>query len=365
METIFWCAPKKECLGETSFSHRTRVDMMTEIEDRQPAELSDPTLKPETHSAPADPVLILAPPCTFSWVICAILGQHPQMFGMPELHLFSHDTMGGWLQQCSRESYDMDHGLVRTVAEVRFGAQTDGTIARARGWIRRRAHFTTGFLLEVLADGLQPLIPVEKSPSIVYRPEFMQRARDMFPGARFLHVVSHPAVFGESVLAAIRELSGRQPLPPSHWLIHLASFPRREPGCLPDTPALDPQVGWYALNRTILEFLETVPADHRRTVRGEDLLAGSDETLLRITTWLGLRTDPEALAEMKHPERSPFAPYGPASAQFGSDIFLLQGPMLRPAWTTPRSLEGPVGWRDDGQGFFPEVKELAQRFGYR
>jgi hypothetical protein len=287
------------------------------------------------------------------------------MYGLPELHLFSCDTIGAWLEQCSRESYDMDQGLVRAVAQICFGAQTEGTVARARGWLRRRAHFTTGFLLEVLTERLQPLVPVEKSPSIVYRPESMRRALDMFPNARFLHLVSHPGTYSESVMGAIRELSARQPLPPSHWLLHLASFPRREPGCLPGSSVVDPQVGWYALNRTILEFLESVPADQKRTVRGEDLLTDSDDALMQVTAWLGLRTDSEALAEMKHPERSPFAPYGPASAPFGSDIFLLQGPLLRPAWSAPRSLDGPLEWREDGQEFFPEVKELAQRFGYR
>jgi Sulfotransferase family len=339
--------------------------MSTGIDCRQPTESSDTVRQKKAGSGAAGPVLILAPPCTFSWVVCAIVGQHPELYGLPELHLFSADTVGSWLTQCSRESYDMDHGLVRAVAEICFREQSDHSVAWARGWLRRRAHFTTGFLLEVLADRLHPLVPVEKSPSIVYRPDFMRRAFDMFPGARFLHLVSHPATYCEAVTGAMRELSARQPLPPSHWLMHLASFPRREPGCLPGVPVLDPQVSWYALNRTILEFLESVPNDQVRTVRGEDLVAGSDDALAQIAAWLEVRTDPEALAEMKHPERSPFAPYGPASSPFGSDVFLLEGPLLRPEWTAPRSLEGPVAWRDDGQEFFPEVKALGRQFGYR
>ena len=338
--------------------------MNTDIGDRHPVSSSGLVPRPETGSGMADPVLILAPPCTFSWIVCAMLGQHPQMYGLPELHLFSADTVGGWLEQCSRESYEMDHGLVRAVAELYFGGQTDYTISRARGWLRRRSHFTTGLLLEALTDRLKPLVPVEKSPSIVYRVEFMRRAYHLFPSARFLHLVSHPGTYCESVMAAIREMSPRQPLPPSHWLLHLALFPRLEPGSLPGNPVLDPQVGWYALNKTIMEFLESVPAEQKRTVRGEDLWADPSEALFQIADWLGLRTDSEALEEMKYPERSPFAPYGPASAPFGSDVFLLQGPVLHPAWREPRSLDGPVGWREDGHGFFPEVQDLARQFGY-
>jgi hypothetical protein len=338
--------------------------MHTDIDNRQHVEPSNLAQKPKPRSAPADPLLILAPPCTFSWIVCAMFGQHPQMYGLPELHLFSADTVGEWLEQCSRESYEMDHGLARTVAELYFGAQTDQAIARARGWLRRRAHFTTGFLLEVLADRLQPLIPVEKSPSIAYRVEFMKRAYQMFPTARFLHLVSHPATYCESVMAAIRETSRRQSLPPSHWLLHLASFPPLDSGTLAGAPVLDPQMGWYALNKTIMEFLESVPPRQKRIVRGEDLWAGSAPALVQCAAWLGLRTDSKALEEMRHPERSPFVPYGPGLAPFGNDIFLLRGPLLRPAWLEPRILDGPVRWRDDGQGFFPEVQELARHFGY-
>ena len=321
--------------------------------------------KARTFPSAAEPVLVLAPPCTFSWEVCAVLGQHPEMYGLPELHLFSADTVGAWLDQCSRESYEMDHGLVRAVAELYFGGQTDYTVARARGWLRRRAHFTTGFLLETLADRLQPLVPVEKSPSIVYGVESMRRAYHMFPGARFLHLLGNPASYGESVMAAIQELSQRQPLPPSHWLLHLASFPHSNPDGLPSSPVLDPQMGWYTLNRSIMEFLDSVPADQKRTIRGEDLWPDPTDALLQIVGWLGLRTDSEALEEMKHPERSPFAPFGPASAPFGNDAFLMQHPMLRAAWREPRSLDGPVPWREDGQGFFPEVQELAWQFGYK
>ncbi len=333
--------------------------------DRRSIATPDRAQREEAGSSLADPVFILSPPCTFSWVICAMLGRHPQMYGLPELHLFTAETIAGWLDLCARESYEMDHGLVRSVAEIYFGSQNEQTVTRARGWLRRRAHFTTGFLLEVLADRLKPLIPVEKSPSIVYRLEFLQRAFEMFPKARFLHVVSHPRTYGESVMEALREAARPQPLPQSHWLLHLASYPYPDTGDVSTGPTLDPQRAWYSLNTAIVEFLRSVPDGQSRTVRGEDLLADTHESGFQIAAWLGLRTDSEALEEMKHPARSPYACYGPANARFGSDIFLLPGPILRPDWLVPRSLEGPLSWREDGQGFLPEVNQLASQFGYR
>jgi hypothetical protein len=293
-----------------------------------------------------------------------MLGQHPEMYGLPELHLFSAETVEEWLDVSSRQSYEMDQGLTRTVAEVYFGEQTDYTISRARGWLRRRAHFTTGLLLEVLAETLNPLIPVEKSPSIVYRLDFLQRALAMFPQARFVHLASHPKTYGESVMEAVRRLEKRQALPQSHWLRQLASYPWTAVGETSTTQVLDPQGGWYALNVNILEFLKSVPQDQKITVRGEDLLAESGKGLCQVAAWLGLRTDSEAVEAMKHPERSPYACPGPSSAPFGSDIFVLEGPLLHSDWIEQRSLEGPLTWREDGQEFSPQVKQLARQFGY-
>lgn len=319
-----------------------------------------------SRSAPADPVFILAPPCTFSWTVCAMLGQHPQMYALPELHLFTAETIGAWREFGSKESFEMDHGLVRAVAELYFAEQTDHAASRARGWLRRRSHFTTGLLFETIADRLKPLILVEKSPSIVYSPEALRRVLEMFPTARFLHLVSHPRLYCESVVQTLRELAGGQSLGPSHWLVRLVSY--RPPGEEPvrDGGVIGPETSWYALNVTIVSFLSSLPDEQCKTVRGEDLLAtDADEGLRSIAAWLGIRTDPEALEKMKHPESSPYACLGPSSASFGSDIFLRKGPLTRPEWTEPRSLQGSLDWREDGKEFSAEVKLFAQQLGYK
>jgi sulfotransferase family protein len=319
----------------------------------------------EIHSDAADPLFILAPPCTFSWAVCAMLGQHPEMYALPELHLFTAETVRAWLELASGESFEMDHGLVRTVAELYFGGQTDRAASRARGWLRRRSHFTTGLMLEAIADRMKPLIPVEKSPSIVFSPEALQRALAMFPTARFLHLVSHPRLYGETVVQALRELARGQSLPPSHWLVELASYRPPDDEAPGDGRIIDPQNSWYAFNMAIVHFLSSVPDEQWKTIRGEDLFTDSSDSLRSVAAWLGIRTDSEAVEEMKHPERSPYACLGPSSAPFGSDIFLLNGPLTRPEWAEPRSLEGSLGWREDGEGFSPELKCLAQELGYK
>src|SRR5438128_2155863 len=147
-------------------------------------------------SALADPVFLLAPPLSFS-AVCAMLGQHPQMYGLPELHLFVAETLAEWWSLAAHTTFDMADGLLRVVAQLYFDGQTEHDINLARGWLWRRAHVTTGYVFELLAEKVHPLIVLEKSPSIVFRVELMRRAYRMFPFARFIHLVQHPKGYSE------------------------------------------------------------------------------------------------------------------------------------------------------------------------
>jgi hypothetical protein len=289
------------------------------------------------------------------------------MYGLPETHLFRDETLGARADRVARETYPMAHGLLRAVAELCFGAQDKLTIRKARQWLRQRSSVTTDFMFKVLADAVFPLILVDKSPSTVYSLEALKRVHDKFPGARFLHLLRHPRGHGESVMRFIRERAHRGPIPPGHWLLRITSYPSPQvhPNDRPDVPILDPQNGWYALNKNICEFLKSVPVGQQMRVRGEDLLTKPDDALREIAAWLELRTDAAAIDCMKHPERSPYAFLGPPGARYGNDSFFLQDPALRPSQAVLHRLSGPLGWRGDGQGFFPEVKRLAREFGYR
>src|SRR5262249_20981346 len=218
-------------------------------------------------------LIILALPRSFSSVVSTMLGQHPQMYGLPEMHLFSRETMAEWWEMCERVGWaQRAHGSLRVVAQLCFGEQTEETIKLAHGWLRRRSHFTTGFLFEVLAQKVHPRILVDKSPSTVYLPKFLQRAYRMFPHARFIHLVRHPRGHGESVMKFLQERRKLGPIPPSHWLQLLASHPylAAKGGGVRADRDIDPQRGWYALHCNICEFLQSVPNAQQRRIHGED-----------------------------------------------------------------------------------------------
>ncbi len=310
------------------------------------------------------PLFVLAPPRSFTSVVCAMLGQHPELYGLPEVHLFTAETVAERLEMGRRTPTKL-HGLLRVVAELFLGGQTRRNVRAARAWLRDRADLGTGELLETFAAKVAPRRLVDKSPSTTRSLTFLHRARRMFPQARFLHLVRHPRGQGESVMKLIQ--AGSRNGQPPRWLLRFAcpdrSFPDRAESSAGSV--LDPQQSWYERQFNIQVFLGQVPDRQQMRIRGEDLMKDLDTHLRAIMDWLGLRSDAAAIEAMKHPERSPFACFGPRGARLGNDRLFMRDPVLRP-WKGEKAhtLEGPLGWRPDGGGFMPEVRNLAEQFGY-
>ena len=295
----------------------------------------------------ADPLIILAAPRSFTSVVCAMLGQHPQMYGLPELNLFVAGSMRERSALTDRLPV-MNDGLLRATAQVIAGEQTPQSITLARQWLAVRAASSCTGVFHELAFLLDPRVPVEKSPMTVLHVEYLQRLRREVPRARYLHLVRHPRSQGESM-----------------WNFGMyAGWRLRAIDYATDPPSLDVQVAWYRLNMNIITFLDGVARDLQIMLRGEELLANPDAYLADIAGWLGLRTDAPAIEAMKHPERSVFARLGPPGARFGNDPEFLEHPELRPDSRPVPRLDGPVPWRRDGAGLSADVRRLAEEFGY-
>lgn len=296
------------------------------------------------------PVIILAPPRSFTSVVCAMLGQHPQMYGLPEVNLFVAETMREREGVIARPKFS-EHGLLRVVAQLFAGEQTIQTIALARRWIEIRSNCTCASVFRELAEKVSPRILVDKSPRTITRCDYIQRAWRAFPSTKFLHLLRHPRSQGESLWKLGGTVVAKG----------LDAFDYST-----DPPVVDFQKAWYSMHMNIVTFLDGVPEGQQMRVLGEDLLANPEAYLRRIAEWLGLRTDDEAMEAMKHPERSPYACFGPMNARFGNDPHFLQSPTFRPySGAAQPTLEGPLSWRQDGRGFSLEVIELAREFGYK
>jgi hypothetical protein len=296
-----------------------------------------------------EPLIILAPPRSFSSVVCAMLGQHPQMYGFPEVHLCVTDTVGQLFYFYKITGRRREHGLLRAIAELYMGQQTVHTIKRARLWLWQNRFLETRELFQQLITKVAPRIAVEKSVSTIWRPENLERLGETFPNASFMHLTRHPRSQCESMLEALQ---------------NERHVPKEILDYSTEPPTIDPQILWHMQHSNIREFLAYVPEERKIRMHGEDLLNDPDTHLQTVAAWLQLRTDAAAIEEMKHPEYSPFAVLGPINARFGSDPKFLKDPVLRPSRAQPQSLDGPLSWRHDRAGFSPEVRQLASEFGY-
>src|SRR5690242_9765484 len=97
-----------------------------------------------------------------------MIGQHPELFGIPETHLWLAETVGEHLDRWQTVSFNMGDGLLRAVAQLVFDSQDDRTICLAHDWLSSRAAMTTSALFRTLAQAAAPRTLVEKSPSVVY-----------------------------------------------------------------------------------------------------------------------------------------------------------------------------------------------------
>jgi hypothetical protein len=297
------------------------------------------------------PVFMLGSPRSFTSLVCGMLGQHPEAYGMPELNLFINDTVKELLEGLTGYRQIQLHGLLRAVSQLYGGEQTLASVDMARRWLLRRFDVSTSAIYHELCEKVAPLHIVDKSPVYSLKPEYLQRIRAAFPDARYLHLLRHPRSQGESVMKVAKGLMA--------ILANSIDYTT-------DPPTIDPQISWFDMQERIIQYLETdVPAPRRMRVRGEDVLADPEGVLTEICSWLGMRTDAEAIDAMLHPENSPYASLGPIGAHLGNDINFLRSPKLERKPLKPSSLEGPLPWRTDGKPFEERIKRLAVELGYQ
>ena len=130
------------------------------------------------------PLFLLAPPRSYTSLINAMLGQHPQAFGLPELCLFNVETLGQlWVRNSDEMGSEAKtrHGLLRAVAEIYAGEQTLHSVRMAEHWCAARQQRSVASVYQELVDKVDPLMIVEKSPAYTVEPrrlraDFLHRA---------------------------------------------------------------------------------------------------------------------------------------------------------------------------------------------
>lgn len=278
-----------------------------------------------------------------------MIGQHPDLSGLPELKLFCYRSIGELeaslpVYWSERGFTHRSPGLVRALAQYEFGGQTPKRLAAARNWLKERAEWSGADVLDVLLDRLSPRAAVEKSPETVNDQAALKRLAKAYPNARYLHLARHPAT---TVVSMARHLD--------------ATLPDRARG-------FDAAAGftiWRDIHERILRFVASAPSDLAMALKAEDVLKRPRECMRSVARWLNVRDDAEAIEAMLHPEASPFARFGPRGSGVigGHDHGFLKDPIPRRV-EAPSTLEPPPDWRG-GAKAWRRIAATAERLGYR
>jgi hypothetical protein len=306
-----------------------------------------------------EPIFILAPPRSFTSLICGMLGQHPELYGLPEVNIFAADCYNG-LNQLYQRRRGFRHGLLRAVAELGLGEQSEENIQVAWQWLEEHGDINSAELFSDLAQWAKPRRLVDKSPVYVYALETLERIRSAYPNAFYIHLTRHPKSTCESMLKlrdSIAEgISKMKMLDKAKETMQkryqkMAKFE-------------SPDQLWLGPHHRIIGFLEQIPSGRKIQFRGEAFMSDIDANLKRVAEWLGVSTSKAAIEAMKHPEHSPYACTGPRNAKFGNDPSYLESPALRAYEAKTVALDEPVIMNGERVYLSQESIELARRFGY-
>lgn len=287
------------------------------------------------------PLFILTCMRSYSSLVSTMLGQHSAMYCLPEVNLFIADTLGSGVDLLNLVRKRTLDGLYRAVAELEFGGQTEEAVLQAIDWVDQRRQWSPVQLMEYFDAKVAPRHLIEKSPSNVLNVDRLAQTLTLFPQARFLHLYRHPVATTSSIAKITQNARGGR-----------------------GRQTKDPETAWIGANRAIIELSEKIPLHQFMALRGEDLLRDPDTYLRQICDWLGLQTTPADLEAMKHPEASPYAHVGPASAPFGADPGFLKHPhFVQRDIVLPR-LDAVLDWAEPGRKLSAAAIQLSYQLGY-
>lgn len=289
-----------------------------------------------------EPLFIIAAPRSYTSVIGTMLGQHPEAYGLPEVNLSHGDTLGQMWNSVMNQIGLGTAGLLRTLAQLHDGEQSEEAVLRAEQWIARHSQWTGGQVFHHIQSQIGPnLMMVDKSPRNTFSIDNLYRLAEAFPNANYLHLTRHPRTMCKSAISLMKDHGGGQ---------------RKS----------DPEPTWLRVHSNIVEFMDHLSLGQVVRIKGEALLTEPEFYLSQICEWLDIDRSSDAIDAMLRPEDSPYASIGPPSAQYGADPNFLNNPKLdfeRLAKIKEASLDGPLEWKPDAE-FTQPVRRLALQLGY-
>jgi Sulfotransferase family len=288
------------------------------------------------------PIIVLGSRPNSVAVVGAMLGCNSAAFALPQINLFVGETLEDVVTEGVDRGPTHIHGLLRALAYIYGCEQTIISIGMARRWVMRRLSWSTSQVFDELRARVAPRRLIDKSAIYSQDDKCLERIRKASPDAYYVNVVEHPLSLGTTT-------PGRQ----------TATLNGRRRRAHAKNPAPN-QLRWLHAQQLIADATKDIAPGRFAVVRMERLLADPRAEMSSLCAQLDLPNDDTAVTDMLHPERSPFAGFGPVGANLGDDPSFLRDPIF-----PPKSLLNlAVLSQQTKENMLSEVARVAARYGY-
>jgi hypothetical protein len=275
-----------------------------------------------------------------------MIGQHPELYGFPELNLFLTETINELLEleaTAARHGADLlqcTSGLVRSIAQLELGAQRAADIVAARRLLDARRSWSSAAMLDSLLRRIAPRIGIDKSPRTAMTPFGLDRCLAFDTAARFIHLARNP-------FDAQRSLQRSLPSP---------DIDR-------DGKIIFSALLWYQVHLTILEFTSRLAPGRVLPIMAEAVLDCPEQQCRSIARWLGLQAEGAAVEAMLLPERSQYA-FPIFGLDGDNDPVFLSSPARRPSGADLNGAKWSLHAQRLPRRLAAKCTQIATRLGY-
>lgn len=231
------------------------------------------SLKPEQHTTSpsvasaekqktAGPVFVFSTPRAGSTLFRTMLSGHPDLFSPPELHLLPFEDMAE--REGAIGATYLGEGLQKSFIEL-LDLAPESASAFIQGMID--AKMPTQQVYALLNSLAGNRILVDKSPFFDLTAETLNRAKELFPQARFIHLVRHPySVIESSVRMRVTRLMGQAESDP--WQAA--------------------EEDWVRTNSLLESFMHDLEGGKGVQIRFEDLVRAPEKHMREVCSLIGL-----------------------------------------------------------------------------
>lgn len=223
-----------------------------------------------------DITFVLSCPRSGSTIFRLILAAHPALFSPPELHLLPFNKMGDRFEEINKHGFEwMSEGLVEALVEAEGLSFEDARLNTVK---MVQDNLPVSDVYRHLQDIINGRILVDKTPFYSCHPEWLQRAKALFPNAKFIFLTRHPyGMISSFVKLRLQQLT-------------LNSF-----GCYSDSPWHLAEKWWLTGNQNIQDFVNRLPSEQSFFLRYEDLIGDTPGSMNRICEFLNIDFDERVL----------------------------------------------------------------------